>query len=177
MAGIAAGAIAIGVGAIVIGAGADGTGVGAAGIGAGVAAIGAAVTGEALQRLVNIGNSGDCVCGPCAFRRCLATGFRRIAIRFLIKPILIVIAALAPLPAFAYSCAMSPAKDAVIIKTDNAGDRGVTCKVDCTFKAAEGSVTISCSQQIPAGAKGWYVCLRPTGGKTLEFVSGSESCK
>jgi len=100
-----------------------------------------------------------------------------IAIRFLIRPILIVIAGLAPLPAFAYSCAMSPAKDAVIVKTDNASDRAVTCKVDCTFKAAEGPVTISCAQQIPAGAKNWYVCLRPTGGKALEFVGGSESCK
>ena len=100
-----------------------------------------------------------------------------IAIRFLIRPILIFIAALGPLPAFAYSCATSPAKDAVIIKTDNTSDRAVTCKVDCTFKAPEGPVTISCSQQIPAGAKGWYVCLRPTGGKVLEFVGGSESCK
>ena len=26
----------------------------------------------------------------------------------------------APLPAFAYSCALSPARDAVIVKTDNA---------------------------------------------------------
>ncbi len=90
---------------------------------------------------------------------------------------MIVIAGLAPLPAFAYSCAMSPAKDAVIVKTDNASDRAVTCKVDCTFKAAEGPVTISCAQQIPAGAKNWYVCLRPIGGKALEFVGGSESCK
>jgi hypothetical protein len=97
--------------------------------------------------------------------------------RFPIGLISLVNAALAPFPAFAYSCAISPAKDAVIIKTDNAGDRGVTCKVDCTFKAAEGPVTISCSQQIPAGARGWYVCLRPTGGKALEFVGGSESCK
>jgi hypothetical protein len=97
--------------------------------------------------------------------------------RFLIGYLSIVVAAQAPLPAFAYSCAMSPAKDAVIVKTDNTGDRAMTCKVDCTFKAAEGPVTISCSQQIPAGARGWHVCLRPTGGKALEFVSGSESCK
>ena len=100
-----------------------------------------------------------------------------IAIRFLLRPILIVIAGLAPLPASAYSCAMSPAKDAVIVKTDHTSDRAVTCKVNCAFKAAEGPVTISCAQQIPAGAKNWYVCLRPTGGKALEFVSGSESCK
>ena len=97
--------------------------------------------------------------------------------RILIGLLSIVAAMPAASPALAYSCAMSPAKDSVIVKTDNASDRAVTCKVDCTFKAADGPVTISCSQQIPAGAKGWYVCLRPTGGKALEFVSGSESCK
>src|SRR4051812_19740568 len=89
----------------------------------------------------------------------------------------IVLAALAPLPAFAYSCALTPAKDAVIIKTGNARDRAVTCKVNCTFKAAGGPVTFSCAQQIPPGAKSWYVCLRPPGGKAMEFVSGSESCQ
>jgi hypothetical protein len=97
--------------------------------------------------------------------------------RLLFRLILSVVTVPAPLPAFAYSCAVSPAKDAVIVKTDNASERGVTCKVDCTFKAADGPVTFSCSQQIPPGAKGWYVCLRPTGGKPLEFVGGSESCK
>jgi hypothetical protein len=82
-----------------------------------------------------------------------------------------------PLPAHAYSCAISPAKDSVIVKTDNASNHPVTCKVDCTFKGTDGPVSISCSQQIPAGAKGWYVCLRPTGGKALEFSEGKESCK
>jgi hypothetical protein len=85
--------------------------------------------------------------------------------------------AMLPLPAWAYTCAISPAKDSVIVKTDNASNRAVTCKVDCTFKEADGPMTISCSQQIPAGAKGWYVCVRPTGGKALEFSEGSESCK
>jgi hypothetical protein len=91
----------------------------------------------------------------------------------------IVVAALAalPLPAFAFSCAMSPARDAVIVKTDNSRDRAVTCKVDCIFTGQDGPVTISCAQQIPAGAKGWYVCLRPTGGKLVEYVSGRESCE
>jgi hypothetical protein len=97
----------------------------------------------------------------------------------LIGPVSLVIVALMlmPLPALAYSCALSPAKDAVIIKTDNASDRSVTCAVECSFKAPDGPVKISCSQQIPPGAKGWYVCLRPTGGKALEFIGGSESCK
>ena len=83
----------------------------------------------------------------------------------------------APLPAFAYSCALSPARDAVIVKTDNASDREMTCKVECLFTSPEGPVTISCAQPIPANRKGWYVCLRPTGGKALEFVRGSESCQ
>jgi len=61
----------------------------------------------------------------------------------------------APLPAHAYICAISPAKDSVIVKTDNASDHPVTCKVDCTFKGTDGPVTFFCSQQIPAGAKGW----------------------
>jgi hypothetical protein len=85
--------------------------------------------------------------------------------------------ATAPLPAFAYTCALSPAKDAVIVKTDNPSDRAITCKVDCQFTSPQGPVTISCTQQIPANKKGWYVCLRPTGGKALEFAGGSESCQ
>jgi hypothetical protein len=90
---------------------------------------------------------------------------------------LVALLAMLPLPVRAYTCAISPAKDSVIVKTDNGSNHPVTCKVDCMFKAADGPVTISCSQQIPAGAKGWYVCVRPTGGKTLEFSEGSESCK
>src|SRR4051812_24198771 len=78
--------------------------------------------------------------------------------------------------AYAYSCTLSAAKDAVIVKTDNASARSVTCKVDCVFSTPQGPTTISCSQQIPPGAKGWYVCLRPTGGKALEFSTGSETC-
>jgi hypothetical protein len=47
----------------------------------------------------------------------------------------------APLPAFAYSCVLSPTKDAVIVKTDNPSDRETTCKVDCLFTSPEGPVT------------------------------------
>ena len=82
----------------------------------------------------------------------------------------------APPPAQAYSCAVSPAKDSIIIKTDNPSNNPVTCRVDCTFKSADGPVKLSCAQQIPAGAKGWYVCVRPT-DKALEFVEGQENCK
>jgi hypothetical protein len=88
-----------------------------------------------------------------------------------------VLLAVLPPPALAYTCAISPAKDSVIVKTDNASNHPLTCKVDCTFKSSDGPVTISCSQQIPAGAKGWYVCVKPTGGKALEFSDGKESCK
>lgn len=95
------------------------------------------------------------------------------SIRILLPGVL----AAAPVPTVAYTCNMSSAKDAVIVKTDNASDRAMACKVDCLFTSSEGPMTISCSQQIPAGTKGWYVCLRPTGGKALQFVSGSESCK
>ena len=82
-----------------------------------------------------------------------------------------------PLPAHAYSCALSPAKDAVIIKTDNASDHVLTCRVECTFKSPDGPVTISCSRRIPPQTKDWYICLGSTGGKALEFSEGSESCK
>jgi hypothetical protein len=85
--------------------------------------------------------------------------------------------AVLPLPASAFTCALSPAKDAVIVKTDNAFDHELTCKVDCRFASSQGPATVSCTQAIPAKSKGWYVCLRPTGGKALEFAGGSESCK
>jgi hypothetical protein len=91
--------------------------------------------------------------------------------------LLAVLLVVLPLPVRAHTCALSPAKDSIIVKTDNASDHAVTCKVDCQFKSSDGPVTLSCAQQIPAGAKGWYVCVRPTGGKALEFVEGSESCK
>jgi hypothetical protein len=97
----------------------------------------------------------------------------RLRIGFLFAALLAVL----PLPARAYKCTISPAGDAILVKTDNPRDRAVTCKVDCTFKAADGPVTISCSQQIPASQKEWYVCIRPTRGKTLEFVEGKESCE
>lgn len=85
--------------------------------------------------------------------------------------------AVLPEPASAFTCALSPAKDAVIVKTDNAFDHTLTCKVDCQFTSPQGLATISCTQAIPANSKGWHVCLRPSGGKALEFAGGSESCK
>jgi hypothetical protein len=86
-------------------------------------------------------------------------------------------AALLPAPASAFTCALSPAKDAVIVKTDNYFDHALTCKIDCRFTSAQGPATISCTQAIPANARGWYVCLRPSRGKALEFAGGSKSCR
>ena len=97
--------------------------------------------------------------------------FNASVIRLLISALLTSV----PLPAQAYTCALTPAKDSVIIKTDNASDRAVSCKVDCTFEAPEGPANVSCIRQIPTGAEGWYVCMRPTGGKALEFADGSKS--
>jgi hypothetical protein len=83
----------------------------------------------------------------------------------------------APLPASAYQCTISPAKDAVVIKTDNASAQSVTCKVDCRFATPAGMVSFSCSQQIPPQTKGWYVCLRPIEGAAAQFAGGGEICK
>jgi hypothetical protein len=77
-------------------------------------------------------------------------------------------------PAAAYTCTISARGDAVIVKTDNPGSQPKTCTVTCRFAAA----TVTCTQDIPAGAKGWYVCLRPTGGKDFgKLQSGSEACR
>ena len=52
-----------------------------------------------------------------------------------------------------------------------------SCTVSRRFAGPGGPATVNCTQQIPGGAKNWYVCLRPTGGKALTFESGSETCK
>jgi len=85
--------------------------------------------------------------------------------------------AMAPLSAGAYSCALSPARDAIIIKTDNGSDHAMMCRVECTFTSPDGPVTIACVREVPPDTRDWYICLRPTGGKVLEFAAGGESCK
>jgi hypothetical protein len=92
-------------------------------------------------------------------------------------PLVLFLLVLAPLPARAYSCELSPARDAIIIKTDNASDHAMTCRVECTFTSPDGPVTMACVREVPPDTRDWYVCLRPTGGKALEFAGGSESCK
>jgi hypothetical protein len=96
-------------------------------------------------------------------------------IRFL--TLIPMVLAAAPLPAEAYSCGLSPAKDAVIIKTDNASDHAMTCRVECTFASPDGPVTIACVRAVPPETKDWYICLRATGGKAMEFSDGTEICK
>ena len=96
-------------------------------------------------------------------------------IRFL--SLIPMVLAAAPLPAAAYSCGLSPAKDAVVIKTDNTSGRALTCRVECTFTSPDGPVTIACVRRVPPETKDWYICLRATGGKAMEFAEGSESCK
>jgi len=96
-------------------------------------------------------------------------------IRFLrLIPMLL---AVAPLPARAYSCGLSQAGDAVILKADNAADHAMTCRVECTFNSPDGPVTIACVRRVPPNTSDWYICLRATGGKVLEFSDGAESCR
>jgi hypothetical protein len=96
-------------------------------------------------------------------------------IRFL--SLIPIVLAAAPLPAEAYSCGLSPARDAVIIKTDNTSDHAMTCRIECTFTSPEGPVTIACVGTVPPETKDWYVCLRATNGMAMAFAGGTESCK
>ena len=80
-------------------------------------------------------------------------------------------------PAAAFTCALTPKGDAVIVKTDNPNAQPTSCTVTCRFKVRGGTETVDCTQEIPGGAKGWTVCLRPTGGKAYKFEGGIESCK
>jgi hypothetical protein len=67
-----------------------------------------------------------------------------------------------PLPASAYTCTMSPAGDAVIVKTDNASDRAVTCKVDCRFTSPQGRRRSRAHNKFRRTAKaGTSACARP----------------
>jgi hypothetical protein len=80
-------------------------------------------------------------------------------------------------PAAAYTCTISPKGDTVIVKTDNPDAQSATCTITCRFAVPGGTETVTCTQKIPGGAEGWYVCLRPTGGKAYgQLEGGSESC-
>ena len=58
----------------------------------------------------------------------------------------------------------------MIIKTDNPGAAPKTCTVTCRFALAR----FSCTQNIPAGARNWFVCVRPTRGKNLGALQGGQ---
>ena len=66
----------------------------------------------------------------------------------------------------------------MIVKTGNPDAQPKSCTVTCNFAVPGGVEPITCTQMIPGGAKDWYVCIRPTGGKALgAFESGSEKCE
>jgi hypothetical protein len=84
------------------------------------------------------------------------------------------LACLTAAPAAAYTCTVSPHGDAVVIKADNPSANPKTCTVTCRFAY----VRLTCTQNIPAGAHNWYVCLRPTSGKKLGALQGgNENCR
>src|SRR6476620_4404099 len=132
---VVTGAAAIGAGAVVTGA-------------AATAATGAAVITDRISR--EGGNSSRPRCFEAGRPYRTSGTWGRSAMRRLTILACIVGFAAAPLPAFAYSCVLSPAKDAVIVKTDNPSDRETTCKVECLFTSPEGPMTVSCAQRIPA---------------------------
>ena len=77
-------------------------------------------------------------------------------------------------PAAAYTCTVAPHGDAVIIQTDNPGAVPKTCTVTCRFALA----SFSCTQSVPAGARNWYVCMRPARGKSLGALQGgNDNCR
>ena len=91
------------------------------------------------------------------------------------KPrLLLPIAALALLaaatPAAATTCTVSAHGDTVSITTDNPSSAAKTCTVTCRFAYA----SISCTQNIPAGAKNRPVCVRPTRGRNLGALQGGQ---
>jgi hypothetical protein len=78
----------------------------------------------------------------------------------------------------AYTCRVSPAGDAVTIKTGNNTASAVSCTVTCRFMTPQGlPFDVTCTQTIPANTPDWYVCVRPTGGKAVgAFEDGEEKC-
>lgn len=80
-------------------------------------------------------------------------------------------------PAAAFTCTLSPDKTSVVVKTSNPNSQPTSCTVTCRFAVPEGTASISCTQTIPAGAKDWYVCVRPAAGKNYGApVGGDETC-
>ena len=77
-------------------------------------------------------------------------------------------------PAAAATCQLSPHGDSLVIRTSNPSAAPKTCTVTCRFTLAR----FACTQNIPAGANNWYVCLRPTRGKNIgAFQGAGELCR
>ena len=89
---------------------------------------------------------------------------------YLLLPAATLVLLAAIMPAAAYTCTVSAHGDTVTIKTDNSSTVAKTCTVTCRFAYAR----ISCTQNIPAGAKGRTVCVRPTRGKNLGALQGGQ---
>jgi hypothetical protein len=74
-------------------------------------------------------------------------------------------------PAAAFTCALSPDK------TCNPNSQPASCTVTCRFAVPEGTASITCTEIIPAGAKDWYVWIRPAAGKNYGApAGGDETC-
>jgi len=80
----------------------------------------------------------------------------------------------APDRAAAYTCRLSPSGDSIIVKTGNNGITDLSCTVTCRFMTPQGPFAVTCTQTIPAGTPDWYVCVRPTGGKSVGALEGGE---
>jgi hypothetical protein len=80
----------------------------------------------------------------------------------------------APDVAAAYTCRLSPSGDSIIVKTGNTGIADLSCTVTCRFSTPQGPFAVTCTQTIPAGTPDWYVCVRPTRGKSVGALEGGE---
>src|SRR5262245_60751936 len=88
--------------------------------------------------------------------RCSIASCYRFVTETLMRHVLFVLAALilnAPQSATAYTCTLSPSKDAVIVKTGNPDAKPKSCTVTCSFAVPGGVERITCTQTIPGGAK------------------------
>jgi hypothetical protein len=80
-------------------------------------------------------------------------------------------------PAAAFTCKLSPDGTSVIVKTSNPNTQPASCTVTCRFAVPGGTASITCTRTIPAGAKDWYVCIRPAAGKNYGApAGGDETC-
>src|SRR5262245_48912888 len=87
---------------------------------------------------------------------------------------LILVTLAATSSAAAFTCTLSPDKTSVIWKTSKPKSQAASCTLTCRFAVPEGTASITCTQTIPAGAKDWYVSIRPATGKGYGAPAGGE---